>query len=99
MRPAGGVGVLMTRLAPAIGAAAALALLPAGLPARAQTVPAGFTVDTLATGLAAPTAIEFLPDGRLLFVEQFTGRMRVLEPGVGVQPTPVLTVPGITAGG
>src|ERR1041385_1517931 len=68
-------------------------------PVRAQTVPNGFTVETLAPGLAFPTAIEFLPDGRVLYVEQFTGRVRVFTVGVGVQATPVLTVPGITAGG
>jgi len=78
-----------------------LVLAAAGLvaaPAAAQTVPDGFTVETLASGLSAPTAIDFLPDGRVLFVEQFTGRLRVFREGVGVQATPVLNVPGVAIG-
>ncbi len=67
--------------------------------ARAQTVPTGFAVETLAPGLSTPVAFEFLPDGRVLFVEQFTGRVRVFTPGAGVQATPVLAVPGVAAGG
>ncbi len=76
----------------------ALALLAA--PAvQAQTVPTGFTVETLAPGLSAPVAFDFLPDGRVLYAEQLTGQVRVFTRGAGVQPTPVLAVPGVAAGG
>ena len=34
------------------------------------TLPAGFTEATIATGLTAPTAMEFAPDGRLFVLEQ-----------------------------
>jgi glucose/arabinose dehydrogenase len=34
------------------------------------TLPAGFTEATVATGLTAPTAMEFAPDGRLFVLEQ-----------------------------
>jgi len=72
-------------------------LVPA--PTRAQDVPDGITVEPLATALSAPTGFDFLPDGRVVFVEQFTARVRVLTVGTGVQVTPVLTVAGVSAGG
>ena len=34
------------------------------------TLPAGFTVTTIVSGLSAPTAMEFAPDGRLFVLEQ-----------------------------
>jgi glucose/arabinose dehydrogenase len=67
--------------------------------ADAQTVPSGITVEPLATSLAAPTGFDFLPDGRVVFVEQFTATLRVLKVGAGVQATPVLSVAGVSAGG
>jgi glucose/arabinose dehydrogenase len=67
--------------------------------ARAQLVPSGITVEPLVTGLGAPTAIDFLPDGRVLFVEQFCARVRVFREGTGVQVNPVLAVSGVSAGG
>jgi glucose/arabinose dehydrogenase len=73
-------------------------LLPAPR-ARAQVVPDGFAVETLVPGLAAPVALEFLPDGRVLFTEQFTARVRVARPGVSLQATPLITVPGASVGG
>jgi len=76
---------------------ALLALLP--VTARAQDVPDGITVEPLATGLSVPTGFDFLPDGRVVYVEQFTARVRVLKEGTGVQVTPVLTVAGVSAGG
>ena len=68
-------------------------------PGRAQQVPDGISVETLASGLSAPTGFEFLPDGRALFVEQFTARVRLFREGTGVQTTPVITVAGVSAGG
>ena len=68
-------------------------------PALAQRVPDGFTVEPLAMGLSAPTGFDFLPDGRVIFVEQFTARVRLFREVVGVQATPVLNVAGVSAGG
>jgi glucose/arabinose dehydrogenase len=48
--------------------------------ARAGTPPAGFTDTAVVTGLGAPTAIAFLPDGRLLTTEQ-GGRLGILNGG------------------
>jgi glucose/arabinose dehydrogenase len=76
----------------------ALSTLPA-LPAGAQRLPGGLVVDTLASGLAAPVALDFLPDGRVLFAEQNTGLVRVFRTGAGVQTTPVLQVPQVATGG
>ena len=85
----------------AFGVSFALAgpMLGMGTPAAGQVVPDGFTVETLAPGLNAPSSIAFMPDGRLLYTEQFTGNVRVYRPGVGVAPDPVLIVPGLNTGG
>ncbi len=48
--------------------------------AQAATVPAGFADSTYVSGLVAPTAMEFAPDGRL-FVTQQGGQLRVIENG------------------
>jgi glucose/arabinose dehydrogenase len=68
-------------------------------PVRAQVVPDGITVEPVATGLSVPTGFDFLPDGRVIYVEQFTARVRVLTVGTGVQVTPVISVTGVNAGG
>lgn len=44
------------------------------------SVPAGFTQSTVATGLSAPTAMAFAPDGRLFVCEQ-GGELKVLKNG------------------
>ena len=68
-------------------------------PVRAQVVPDGITVEPVATGLSVPTGFDFLPDGRVIYVEQFTARVRVLTVGTGVQVTPLISVTGVNAGG
>lgn len=84
----------------ALARALALALLLCvGAHARAQTVPTGFSVQTLVTSLSAPCAFEFLSGGRVLYTEQFTGRVRLFRENVGVQANPVLIVPNVVAGG
>ncbi len=56
-------------------------LPPAPLPI---TVPAGFTVEIFATGLALPTSLAFPPDGsqRLFVNELQAGRIRIIQNGV-----------------
>jgi len=80
---------------------ALLGALSAGTvaPAGAQRLPEGLVADTLASGLMAPVAFDFLPERRVLFAEQNTGFVRVFREGVGVQGTPVLQVPQVVAGG
>ena len=61
----------------------------------AATVPAGFT-DSLVTTFSQPTAVESVPDGRIVVLEQ-GGRVRAGLPGQAM-PT-VLTIPNICPGG
>ncbi|GAA2721891.1 PQQ-dependent sugar dehydrogenase [Cellulomonas aerilata] len=75
-----------------------LALLSAGLgvvassPARAATVPPGFG-DTLVAAVRAPTAIAFMPDGRMLVTEQ-GGRLRVRTASGTLLAAPALDLSG-----
>ena len=81
------------------------AILPALLgaiafaaPALAQaTLPSGFVDELVAGQLSQPVGMTFLPGGRLLIVEQFSGRILVLAGG----PPPVLvgTISGLSNGG
>lgn len=75
------------------------AVLLAPCPVLAQLVPPGYHVETLASGLAAPCAFDFMPDGGVVFTEQNTGGVRLLRAGGGVQVVPVITVPGVVGGG
>jgi len=61
-----------------------LAALVAASPARdarAGTPIAGYTETTVAAGLSLPTAVEFLPDGRLLVTEK-GGALKVVDGGI-----------------
>ena len=78
---------------------AVLLVLLGTAPARAQRVPDSFTVETLAPGLSAPVAFDFLPDGRVLFAEQLSASVRLFKEGSGVQAAPVLSVPGVAIDG
>lgn len=59
-------------------------------PAIAITVPDGFTVTQVATGIKSPTAMELAPDGRIFVAEQ-AGAVRVIKNGV-LLTTPFATV-------
>lgn len=56
----------------------------------AATLPAGFSETVYASGLSAPTAMAFAPDGRL-FICQQGGQLRVVKNGA-LLATPFLTV-------
>ncbi|MFL5338819.1 MAG: PQQ-dependent sugar dehydrogenase [Gemmataceae bacterium] len=55
-----------------------------------STLPLGFSETALATGLTAPTAMEFAPDGRLFVAEQ-GGALRVVKNG-SLLPTPFVSL-------
>ena len=81
-----------------------LAAMLCGKPMHAEP-PAGFQNEVvIGSGLTFPTAIEFLPDGRMLITEM-TGRIVVAQPGAAeVDTTPVLQLTNVinedlTAGG
>src|SRR6185369_411447 len=76
-----------------------LACLLAATRSHAQVVPDGFAVETLARNLSLPVAIQFMPDGRLLFAEQLTGRVRVFFEGRPVQVKPVLELRDVAVDG
>ncbi len=75
---------------------AAVIALALAAPSRGATLPTGFAEAQVATGLAAPTAMSFSPDGRLFVTEQ-GGRLRVIKNGA-LLATPFLTV-GVDAAG
>src|SRR4051812_28075238 len=60
------------------------------------TLPAGFTESLVASGLHAPSAMAFAPDGRLFVLEQ-TGSVRVVKNG-SLLATPFLTL-GVDSSG
>ncbi|HEX9664208.1 MAG TPA: PQQ-dependent sugar dehydrogenase [Patescibacteria group bacterium] len=45
----------------------------------------------LATNLEIPWALDFLPDGKILFTER-PGRVRLIDPPTGLSPEPILTI-------
>lgn len=58
--------------------------LPLAAPASASpSLPAGFADATVASGLDLPTGFAFLPDGRLLVVEQKTAQIELVDPADG----------------
>jgi aldose sugar dehydrogenase len=66
----------MLLIAPLLGACGGGS--PTRLPAATPT--AGFTLDTVASGLQVPWALDFAPDGRI-FVTERPGTIRVIEDG------------------
>lgn len=71
------------------GSTLVLTVLLAAGPALAATPVAGFTDTPVVSGLSAPTAVAFLPDGRML-VTQKAGALRLVEAGVA---TTLVTIP------
>jgi len=81
---------------------AVCACLALGVPrtAPAQAVlPSGFADQLVVGGLSFPTGLAFLPDGRLLFVEQNSARIRLLVNDALAATDPVATVPSVRIGG
>ena len=61
-------------------------------------MPTGFADEIVYTGLSQPASFDYLPDGRILIVEQKTFRVRVVAGGV-LAASPVLTVPDVNGAG
>jgi glucose/arabinose dehydrogenase len=76
-----------------------LIVLAAAPAARGQTVPDGFIVETMISSLSQPVAFDFLPDGRVIFAEQATARLRILKPPSTLQANPVISITGVATGG
>jgi glucose/arabinose dehydrogenase len=60
----------------------------------APTVPDGFGVEVMTNDVTQPASIAFLPDGRLLIVEQRSGKVRLLR---GTSVTTIGTVPSVNS--
>ncbi len=70
----------------------AVAALTAGsAPAGAATYPTGFEERSVASGLTAPVATAWVPDGRM-FIAEKRGRVKVVMPNGVLSPTPVLDI-------
>src|SRR3954469_24739181 len=76
----------------ALAAVAVLLLLAPA--ARAGTPPPGFSDTEVVSGLDQPTALAFLPDGRMLVTEK-TGALKLVSGGVA---TTLVTIPVCTSG-
>jgi glucose/arabinose dehydrogenase len=77
--------------------ALAILLQPAAL---AQPVlPPDFVDETLVTALDQPIGMAFLPDGRLLFTERTTAKVRLVVNGQIAATDPALTVSDVNAAG
>ena len=63
-----------------------------GVPAAgAATPPVGFEERTVVSGLTAPTAVDWAPDGRM-FIAEKAGRVRVVTAGGTLLSTPLLDI-------
>ncbi len=90
----------MIRLETLAAAPACALLLACAAPcARAQaTLPDEFADELVVAGLALPAGMSFLPDGRLLFVEQKTARIRLIVNDALAAVDPVAVVPNVRTG-
>lgn len=81
----------------------ALAAISAALPMYSATaavsLPAGFTDQIIVQGLDQPVGIAFLPDGRLLVIEQRSAAVRLIVGGQLSPNNPILTVPSVNSSG
>lgn len=69
---------------------------PAAIPV---VVPSNFTNDVIKSGLDQPVSFAFLPDGRILLVEQKSAKVRMLVNGHIAATDPVLSVPNVQTAG
>ena len=63
--------------------------------AHAALVPTGFHDDPIASGLHAPSNFDFLPDRRILVVEQTSALILLVDPAGAVPPDTVGKVPDV----
>lgn len=89
---------LETRIAAAV-ALTATALPFAGPASAVVDLPDSFTNQVVVSGLDLPTSMAFLQDGRVLFTEQKTGKVRMVVNGHIAATDPVLVVPSLATSG
>ena len=81
-----------------LAALVACALVACGEEPRTTDSETGVRAETVATGLEAPWALAFAPDGRI-FVTERAGRVRVLTPERVLEPEPLAEIEGVAAEG
>jgi glucose/arabinose dehydrogenase len=78
-------------------------LVALGLAARAATadvqLPNDFVNEVIASSLDSPTSMAFLPDGRVLFIEQKTAKVRMVVNGLMASTDPEFVVPNVNTDG
>jgi glucose/arabinose dehydrogenase len=67
--------------------------------ARGTTLPDGFTDQLVADALSQPVGMAFLPDGRLLVIEQKTARLRLVLDASDPNAYAVGTIPNVNTSG
>ena len=72
---------------------AGIALLACISSVTAATLPTGFEERTVASGLTAPTAVAWAPDGRM-FVAEKAGTVRVVTAGAALVSKPLIDISG-----
>jgi glucose/arabinose dehydrogenase len=82
-----------------IGAAVGCLVLGASGAWSQGTVPIGFSDQQMVPGLDNPSGMAFMPDGRLLVLEQFSGVVQLVNFGTPNTVTPIFTVPQVISGG
>jgi len=66
---------------------------------RAQVLVPGFSDSIVSQNLDLPVAFDFFPDGRLVFAEQASGKLRLLVNGHLSTIDPIVTLPNVRYGG
>ena len=80
-------------------AACAVALAIASPAAAQYTLPPDFVDEQVIGNLNQPAGMAVLPDGRILFVEQRTAKVRLVVNGAIAATDPVVTVPSVNSVG
>jgi len=90
----------MKRTCPLAAASMAMLFLAGsgGAAPAASAIRAGITAVPVKLGLAYPAGFTFAPDGRIFYLERFTGEMRILDPDTGTD-TLFGTVTGLVTDG
>jgi len=81
--------------ATAAGLLCAFVALLWAAPATAATVPNNFSDSQVVADLEMPTDFAFLPDGRILVIEQWTAKVRLIVNGAIGSNDPLVTVPNV----
>ncbi len=66
------------------------------LPASVDTLDSRYSIVSLVDGAAAPVKVDLANDGRIFYTELLSGNVRIIDPTLGLLPTPFATVSIVT---